>query len=110
MCVHLQQPSSLRVKPCAFPVVRLAHGAPRTPALGLPLVTVSAVSRKVLGQEVGQSRAWPFSCTSQAVESSFAGAHVTSTTERVPETAGVPFPTVLEARGLKPGCWWVGSL
>ena len=36
MYVHLQQPSSLRVKPCPFPVVRLAfHGAPRIPALGL---------------------------------------------------------------------------
>lgn len=36
MYVHLQQPSSLRVKPCPFPVVRLAfHRAARIPALGL---------------------------------------------------------------------------
>ena len=47
-------------------------------------MTVSTVSRKVLGQEVGQSRAWPFNCMSQAMESSFAGARVTSTTKCVP--------------------------
>ena len=36
MYVHLQQLSSLRLKPCPFPVVRLAfHGAPCILALGL---------------------------------------------------------------------------
>ena len=83
MYVHLQQPSSLRVKPCPFPVVRLAfHGAHAFPLWDFSPVTVS--SRKVLGQEVEQSWAWPFNCTRQAMASSFAGAHVTSTTECVP--------------------------